>query len=305
MKKSLSVFVSAIFLFSGLFIFNSCDKEDKRVEEELIKLQQYLEDNGYADLEPTSSGLYYVVLEDGDGPTPEISDYVNIEFTGFLVDGTVFETSSKSIAEFRNIFRDDKLYGPAKFHLEQLGIQGLREGIMMIKEGGKSRLIIPSKLAFGSSDLGIIGPYSTVIYDVELLDVISDPEEHEQNLLDQYLEDNDISIAPTESGLYYVETLDGSGDLPGSGSTVTVHYQGYLLDGRLFDESSTGTPLVVNMGATNIIPGFIEGLSKMKKGAEATLIIPWDIAYGSGGSTDGIIPPYSTLVFDVKVVDIQ
>ena len=304
MQKAKSLTTIVILLLLGIFVFSACEKEDKRIKEEQKKLQQYLEEKGYSGIEPTSSGLYYVVLKEGEGSGPERSDFVNIEFVASLVDGTVFETSDYELAVSWGIDREDKLYGPAKFRLENLGIQGLREGIMIMKEGSISRIIIPSNLAFGSVDYGIIPPYSTLIYDVELLDVISDPVEHEQNLLNQYLEDNGITVSP-ESGLYYIERDAGTGDLPDGDATVTLHYKGYLLDGRLFGESTSSNPFILSMSDTNIIPGFIEGVKKMRKDGKATFIIPWDSGYGADGSSEGIIPPYSTLVFEVEIISIQ
>ncbi len=293
-----------LILFAGL-VLSSCNKEDSRIEEERVLLEQYLEEMGYTNIDPTGSGLYFVEKQEGTGDYPEVTDFVNIEFVARLVDGTMFETSDRNLAVQNNIDRDDKLYGPAKFKLEHLGIQGLREGLMMLKEGGSARIIIPSNLGFGAADLGIVPPYSTLIYDVDLIDVISNPAEHERNLLDKYLDDNEIDVAPTSSGLYYVEEERGEGNLPGDNKEVTLQYKGSLLDGRVFDQSTAANPLVVNTSSTGIIPGFIEGIRMMRKGAKARLIIPWDIGYGAEGSAEGIIPPYSTLVFEVEVLEIN
>lgn len=306
MTKLRYLFKVTLFLFATFIIMQSCDKEDDRIEEEKVKLQEYLEENNYSDIEPTSSGLYYIVVTESDGDSPQSSDFVNIRFTGSLVDGTVFETSDRDLAEREGIVREDKLYGPAKFSLENIGIAGLREGLMLMNEGGESKIIIPSNLAFGGTDYGIIPPYSTLIYDVELLDVISDPAEHEQQLLNAYIEENELTgIEPTSSGLYYIEQEAGTGDLPGEDDIVSVHYVGRLLDGRVFDQSESDNPLVVDMSSTNVIPGFIEGLSKMRENGKAMIIVPWDLGYGSDGSSEGIIPPYSTLVFDLEVIDIE
>lgn len=305
MRKRKNLYGGIILLFIGIFVFIACNKEDQRKEEEEIKLQQYLQEKGYSSIEPTSSGLYHVVLAEGTGDAPERSDYIIFEFTGSLIDGTIFDTSDRSLAVLNNILKEDKLYGPLKISMAEMGITGLREGLMLMKEKGFSRFIIPSRLAFGSSDLGIIPPYSTLIYDIELLNVISDPEEHEQNILDQYIEANNISVTPTESGLFYVETKLGEGDLPADNSEVTLHYKGYLLDGRIFDESETGEPAIFYLNNPNIIPGLIEGVKKMRKGGEASLIIPWSAAFGAEGSGDGIIPPYTTVIFDIRLLDIK
>jgi FKBP-type peptidyl-prolyl cis-trans isomerase FkpA len=296
--------IRAIFLlFLGILVFSACKREDSRIEEERVKLQQYLTENGYLSEEPTSSGLYHIVLTPGTGNSPARTDYVNILFNAYLIDGYLFETSDESLALARGILREDKIYGPTKFLLESLGIAGLTEGITLMNEGGKSKFIIPSKLAFGSVDYGIIPPYSTLIYEVELVDVISDPAAHEQDLLDQYISDNEILEVPTESGLYYIEDNTGTGESPLNNSTVSLIYKGSLLDGRVFEEVSA--PYTFALNTPGIIPGLVEGILKMKEGGSATLILPWNIAYGAQGSTGGFIPPYTTLVFEIILADIQ
>ncbi len=306
MHKKRSFTTAFILLFLVVIILTKCKVEDDRAGQEQQNLQQYLELQGYTDVEPTVSGLYHVVMQEGEGESPVESDLINIEYVGSLVDGNVFETTNYDLAVSRGISREDKIYGPARFRLSSIGIQGLREGIKLMKEGGTSRIIIPSNLAFGSQDFGIIPPYSTLIYDVDLLDVISDPVEHEEALLNQFLEDNDITDAPTESGIYYLESVAGTGDLPANDATITLLYRGYLLDGRLFSEAPMADPFVLSLDSSfNIIPGFLEGIKKMREDGKAMFIIPWYLGYGSEGSDEGIIPPYSTLVFEVDVLSIQ
>ena len=123
----------------------------------------------------------------------------------------------------------------------------------------------------------------------------------EQQLLDQYLLDNNITVEPTSSGLYYIETSLGMGSNPNTGNTVRVHYSGYLTDGTKFDSSyDRGEAFEFILGAGQVISGWDEGIALMNEGGEATLIIPSALGYGSTGA--GSIPPYSTLIFDVKLI---
>ena len=123
----------------------------------------------------------------------------------------------------------------------------------------------------------------------------------EQQLLDQYLLDNNITVEPTASGLYYIDTSLGMGSSPNAGNTVKVHYSGYLIDGTKFDSSyDRGEPFEFILGAGQVISGWDEGIALMNEGGEATLIIPSDLGYGSTGA--GSIPPYSTLIFNVKLI---
>ncbi len=127
--------------------------------------------------------------------------------------------------------------------------------------------------------------------------------EEEVKLLNQYLADNQITEEPKASGLYYIETETGTGLQPQQGETVDVHYTGKLIDGSVFDTSLGGNPFSFALGTGYVIKGWDEGIAYMKKGGKATLIIPSELGYGSSGS--GPIPPYSTLIFDVELIDVR
>lgn len=301
--KGLGKFIFTLFVSFLLFI--SCQKDDNGADEEQVKLQEYLFEKGYHDIEPTESGLYHIILNEGEGLGPELSDFVRIDFTASLVDGTVFDSSKEDVSRSHGLFDDDRFYGPLKLEIKKIGVPGLIEGLMLMDEGESGRIIIPSNLGFGSIDYGIVPPYSTLIYDVELFDVISDPAEHEQAELDFFLKENDITEPPTESGMYYIEIEEGEGTPITDTSEVTLAISGFLLDGRIFYSTSDSGPIDVNIATSTFIPAFIEGVMKMKTDGEAMIIIPWDLGYGEEGSSDGVIPPYSTIVFNVEVIEIR
>ncbi len=125
--------------------------------------------------------------------------------------------------------------------------------------------------------------------------------EKEERLLEEFLLTNNITVEPTASGLYYIETNTGTGAQPQTGEAVSVHYTGRLIDSTLFDTSIGGDPFTFLLGVGYVIPGWDEGIALMKKGGKATLIIPSWLAYGSKGAGD-VIPPYSTLLFDVELL---
>jgi FKBP-type peptidyl-prolyl cis-trans isomerase len=109
----------------------------------------------------------------------------------------------------------------------------------------------------------------------------------------------------TASGLRTIVRTPGRGPAPRPGQTVTVHYEGRLLDGTLFDSSRTrGEPLVFPVGAGRVIPGWDEALMMMQPGEKRTLIIPFWLAYGEDGHPP-TIPPRATLVFDVELLDVH
>ena len=109
----------------------------------------------------------------------------------------------------------------------------------------------------------------------------------------------------TESGLEYKETKLGNGTQAEAGKTVSVHYEGKLLDGKIFDSSyERDAPIEFQLGVGQVIKGWDEGIALMKVGGEATLTIPPELGYGERGA-GGIIPPNATLIFDVELVDVK
>ncbi|MDR1576535.1 MAG: FKBP-type peptidyl-prolyl cis-trans isomerase [Treponema sp.] len=109
-------------------------------------------------------------------------------------------------------------------------------------------------------------------------------------------------IITTESGLQYEVITEGEGEKPGAGDTVKVNYEGTLTDGRVFDSSwERGEPAELPIGA--VIPGWSEGVRLMTVGSTYRFFIPSSLAYGPQGAGQ-LIPPYSTLIFKVELLEI-
>ncbi|MEZ4684719.1 MAG: FKBP-type peptidyl-prolyl cis-trans isomerase [Bacteroidia bacterium] len=107
------------------------------------------------------------------------------------------------------------------------------------------------------------------------------------------------------SGLKIHIVNQGEGPLPKKGQNVSVHYRGYLLNGKVFDESyKRGQPIAFPLGMGRVIKGWDEAISTLNMGTRALIYLPAEIAYGERGA-GGDIPPGATLVFDVVLMDIQ
>lgn len=114
----------------------------------------------------------------------------------------------------------------------------------------------------------------------------------------------DTDVVTTESGLKYKELQAGTGATPKKGETVVVHYTGTLEDGTKFDSSrDRNQPFKFKLGEGQVIKGWDEGISTMKVGGRRQLIIPPELGYGARGA-GGVIPPNSTLLFDVELLKI-
>lgn len=109
-------------------------------------------------------------------------------------------------------------------------------------------------------------------------------------------------VIVTKSGLQYEVLEEGSGKKPKATDTVRCHYEGRLLDGSVFDSSyKRNEP--ADFGLQQVIAGWTEGVQLMSEGAKYRFYIPYILAYGEGGA-GAMIPPFSTLIFDVELIKI-
>jgi len=140
-----------VFLTALVFItvFSSCKKDSNQDEIDHNLIVAYAAEN-QLDGEFTSSGLYYVISEPGSANHPTTNSQVTVSYRGYKLNGTTFDSGEY-----------------VRFYLYQV-IKGWQEGISLIGENGKIKLIIPSDLAYGSSSAGSIGPNEVLVFDVEL-----------------------------------------------------------------------------------------------------------------------------------------
>jgi FKBP-type peptidyl-prolyl cis-trans isomerase FklB len=123
---------------------------------------------------------------------------------------------------------------------------------------------------------------------------------------EKFLENNKSNkdIQTTESGLQYEIIKSGNGVKPVKTDTVSVHYHGTLIDGTVFDSSvERGTP--ASFGVHQVIPGWTEALQLMDIGSKYRLFIPQELAYGANPHPGGPIQPFSALIFEVELLNIN
>lgn len=130
-------------------------------------------------------------------------------------------------------------------------------------------------------------------------------EAEEESKLEAYIKENKLEMQKTVSGLYYkITKVAPENPQAKAYDTVYVHYIGKFLDGKVFDSSfNRNEPLQFVLGTGSVIKGWDEGIALLRKGEKAQLLIPSKLAYGAMGG--GTIPPFSTLLFEVELVDIK
>lgn len=218
------------------------------------------------------SNMPVVTSEDlvvGPGREARPGDYVFVNYTAALADGTQFDST------LAHGNPDGFVLGSGRM------LAGLDQGIAGMQVGGRRRLTIPPELGYGAQGgfNGTVPPNATVVYEIELVDV--------------------------QPGVTIENLVTGTGRAALRGDMVVVHYTGWLEDGTKFDSSlDHGQPFAFTLGAREVIEGWDVGIAGMLVGGKRRLTIPSYLAYGQRGA-GGVIPPNATLVFEVELLEIR
>ncbi|WAS94899.1 FKBP-type peptidyl-prolyl cis-trans isomerase [Nannocystis punicea] len=238
--------------------------------------------------EKTASGLTVEDFVVGDGAEAVKGGEVEVHYTGYLTDGTIFDTSKKRNRPFTFSLGEGRV------------IKGWDEGVVGMKVGGKRRLIVPATLGYGDRRAGKIPPGATLVFTIELLSFTPPPPPPQPLTA---FEGKPASTKTLEDGLKISDYKLGEGAEAKAGDMVAVHYRGTLKDGTEFDSSLTRKPISFPLGQGRVIKGWDLGIAGMKVGGLRKLEIPAKLAYGERAK--GRIPANSDLTFTVELMSVK
>jgi len=320
MMKILHRIIPFVAMIAGLMFIISCSEDNTEqnvMEQEQRYFDIYMGAN-YPVAVPQPSGLYYVENTEGSGSMPNDSTWILVNHVAYtLPDERVYETYIESVAIDNRIQDTSALYGPYKIR-NGLYNEGFTEGLTMMHEGGEATFLFTSELGYGSKKTGNLTAYTSLKYEVQLLEILGDDiVAYEAGKIVAYTDTipgvDTIYDAELDAIMYYVVDEHTDGPPVANDSTIQVAYKGYLIDGRVFDQSSGDNYYQFMVGdydaeGGSAIKGWHLGLVKFKEGEKGRLIIPYPLAYGERGQTTSrnnvVIPPYETLVFDVEVISV-
>lgn len=252
-----------------------------------------------SDFKKTDSGLQYKFIT-------ENSDGVQIQ-DGDLIVGTIIMSFNDSVI--------DSMMTPNPLFLvgNQSRFKGdFDEGFKMMHVGDEAIFAIQadSMVALGAQfppEWGYkAGEGHTLRFHVKVTDVKNEAKEAEE--ITNYVKTNNITVEPTEEGIYIVSVAQGNGAKVENGKKVKINYTGRFLDGKVFDTSDTTVApeaheaLEYTVGEQAMIPGWDIVVSTLCQGDKVTAVIPSKMAYGMGNQ---YMPPFSTLVFDMEVLSVK
>ncbi len=139
---------------------------------EPAKITKYIADKKLT-LTKTDSGLYYVITKTGNGPLIAKGDTVEVNYTGSLLNGKVFDTNIKDVAVKAKIANAQRPYTPFRFGVGAMTvIKGWDQGLLLLNKGAKATFIVPSNLGYGEQGNQIIGPFTPLAFDIEVVNII-------------------------------------------------------------------------------------------------------------------------------------
>ena len=260
----------------------------------------------------TESGIFYKFhSQNEDSPMPKTGDLLVLNMQYYTdYDSLLFDT--KEI--------------PGVFRMQMKDISNVKgtidEAFSMMHEGDSATFLIDANIFYNQSREmeapAFIKPNSKLKFNIKLVKIENydsfkkdrlnnqgSAQKEEVSILNDYLKRANITVKPTPSGLYYIETRKGNGKKPKSGNPVHVHYTGTFIDGKIFDTSLTrNEAFKFIFDFKQVISGLDEGVSLMTEGGTATLIIPSHLAYKDIGYKD-LIPPYTTLIFEIELLKVE
>jgi len=260
-----------------------------------------------SDFKVSEIGLEYKFIQENiNNPQPQIGDIVTIKMIYTAANGDVIEESAK----FRTQLKKPSHTGGS-----------IEDALAMMHKGDSAIFKISANDYYTKTRETYLperfSANEKLFFYIKLINITSrdefqkersiarfSDEREEDRLLNNYLKRTNVQIKPTLSGLYFIELKKGNGASPTPGKKVNVHYLGYFIDGQMFDSSyDRKKPFGFIYGVGQVIQGWDEAIGKMNVGGKYKLIIPSHLAYGE--AKQGPIPPNSTLIFEIELLDVE
>lgn len=282
-----------LFFLTLTIVFSSCEYFSK-----------------YPGFSKTNTGIYYQLLKFGESSKKaKPGDYLTVDIMYTTMNDSVFFEGR------RKLQITEPLYAGA-----------IDECFLMLAEEEKAAFIIsandfftktlettlpafihkedPMKVLIDVIDIQTEEEY--ILEKEAFLNWIEDFGDYEKVVLRQYVEQKKIEIDPTETGLYHLIVNEGIGEKVFPGDTITVHFEGRFFNGKFFDSTKRrNSPFKFVYGKKwQIIEGLEEAIGRMVEGEKSLFIIPSQIAFGETGSSTGIIPPYTSTLFEVELLEV-
>jgi FKBP-type peptidyl-prolyl cis-trans isomerase len=283
-----------ILIFTASLIFSSCERFAK-----------------YPGFKNAGNGIYYQLHAMGeDSVKARAGDYITVNIAYLTMEDSLF---------FKGI---------RKIQVSEPAYEGaIDECFSMLSVGESATFIIPADNFFAVTLQNplprFISAGSHIRITIEMLEIqsenaynsekeaflswIEDFGDYEKVILKQFIAEEKLDVNPLPSGIYYLILNQGIGKKVETGDTVTVNYEGRFLNGKFFDSTiKRKQPFQFVYGTEwQVIEGLEEAIGMMREGEKSLFILPSERGFGTGGSTNSVIPPFTSLIFEVEILKVS
>jgi FKBP-type peptidyl-prolyl cis-trans isomerase FkpA len=277
----------------------------------IISLTACYDSSKYPGFKHARHGIYYQLHKIGeDTEKPVTGDFVTVDLIYKTMNDSVFFT------------------GRRKFQITKPDYKGsIDECFMMLAEKESATFIISAndffKKTLQTTLPGFFDELSNMKVTIEVIEIqtekeyqkekeafinwIQDFNDYEKIILRQFLEEKELPVKPILSGIYYINIREGKGKKIELGDTITINYEGKFLNGKFFDSTiKRNQPFQFIYGTEwQVIKGLEEALGIMREGEKSIVILPSEMGFGKKGSSTGIIPPFTSLIFEVEILEVN
>jgi FKBP-type peptidyl-prolyl cis-trans isomerase FkpA len=268
-------------------------------------------DKEFKGFSKSRKGFYYQLHTIGESNREiKTGDYVTADVAYYTINDSMF------------------FQGRRKVKLEEPAYKGAIEDCFKTLHDDESATFILNadnffKLTLAADMPGFLHPGDKIKIKISIIDVQTEQEfenekqaflnwiddfgDYEKTILHQYLNNEKIDIKPFPSGLIYIPVKPGTGPKIELGDTITINYEGRFLNGKFFDSTvRRNQPFQFVFGTEwQVITGIEEALAHMSEGEKAMVIIPSELAFGQSGSSTGMIPAFTSLIFELEIVSVK
>ncbi len=276
----------------SIFAFSSCGLFEK-----------------YFGYSKTKTGIYYQLIHIGEEVAPPVvGDYITVDIKYSTIADSVFFAGTRT------------------FQLTEPEFKGsIDECFLMLSDGDSASFILNGEQFFAKTlqtkvpdflvgekhlkiGLKVNEIRTQAQYDKdkeEFLKWIEDFGEYEKLVLSKFIKEEKINVEPNEDGMYFISVRSGSGKPVEAGDIVTVHYEGKFLNGKFFDSTLKRKQAFefVYGSEMQVIPGLEYAIGRMREGEKAIIILPSVLAWGDEGSSTGIIPPFTSVIYEIELIE--
>ena len=265
----------------------------------------------YEGFEKSDNNFYYKFNQVGEGQTtPKFDDYIVVDIAYKTINDSVFFKGRRKFKLTEPKFKGDISYCFAILS------QGDSVDFIISANDFFTKTINSKLPSFFNekSDMVVSAKMLEIInkedYDKqkeEFLSWVEDFGDYEKVLLKHYIEGEEISVAPSVTGLYKQTQKSGNNIKVQRGDTVVVHYEGMFLNGKYFDSTKKrNSPFEYVYGTEwQVVKGVEEAIGQMTEGEKAIFIMPSELAFGNQGSSTGIIPPFTPVIFKIELLQVR